>query len=78
MKSHTRSRSGRDTVIINIEQPVKCIVYNSAPITHINMRCEDPPWQNRNNWTDSADFGLMPIKHLFIVAQLYREVVIMK
>ena len=73
MKYHTRSC----TVIINIGQSFQCVVFNSAPVAHFGKRSEDHPWHSGQNRTDIAEFGSIPTKIRFIVAQLYREIALM-
>ena len=59
------SCSGHDTVIINIVQPFKFAVSNSAPTTHFGMHSEDPQRHNGHHRTDIADFGPIPGRFWF-------------
>ena len=77
MKYHRRSSSGHGTVTINIGQPFKFAVSNSAAIAHFSKRSEDPPRHSGHNRTDIVDFGLIPIQFWLNMAQLYPEVTIM-
>ena len=49
------------------------VIY-SDPIAHFSKRPEDPPWHNKHNRTDIAEFGPMPTQFWFTMAQLYLEV----
>ena len=77
MKYHNSSRSDHGTVIINIWQPFKFTVSNSAPITHFSKHSEDPPWHNGRNRTDIAEFGPIPTQFWYTMAQPFREVATM-
>ena len=74
MKYLTRSCSGRDTAINTIGQSFKFTVSNSA---HFSKRSEDIPWHNGHTRTDITEFGPIPTRFWFTLAQSYREVAIM-
>ena len=77
MKYHSRSCSRHGPVNKTIGQPFTFAASSSAPIAHCSKHTEGPPWHNRHNRTDIAEYGAMPTPFWFTMAQLYREVAIL-
>ena len=68
VKYYTNSCGGHGTMIINIGQPFRIVVSNSAPIAHSSKHSEVPQWHIGHNRIDIDKFCPMTTKFRFTMA----------